>query len=426
MLARRAALSLVGSTAFLGAAQAAPPALPRAASPAAAGFSADRLGRIAPWINAEIAANRIPGAVIAIGRAGKLAYLESFGFRDRDQRAAMPKDAVFRIASMTKPMASLSLMLLVEEGRAALSHPVAQYLPEFATVRVGVDRVAPARPMTLHDLLRHTSGLTYGSLPIQGAPPPDPVQMLYTDAKVADAEQTNTQFITRLAAQPLMFQPGTHWEYSHATDVVGRLVEVISGQDLNAFIQARICAPLGLADTGFWAPAASANRCAYPQVDPATGRKQAVPNPLSEPKWFSGGGGMVSTAADYARFCQMLLNGGQYGGVRIASRKTVQLMTQDHLPPGTQYAPGLFSRFGGLAPSAEFGTGFGLGFAVRTSVGRGAVPGSVGDYSWGGAYGTYFWVDPAEELYAVLMLQGPSDRLRYRYALRSLVYGAFS
>lgn len=426
MLARRAALSLVGSTAFLGAAQAAPPALPRAASPAAAGFSADRLGRIAPWINAEIAANRIPGAVIAIGRAGKLAYLESFGFRDRDQRAAMPKDAVFRIASMTKPMASLSLMLLVEEGRAALSHPVAQYLPEFATVRVGVDRVAPARAMTLHDLLRHTSGLTYGSLPIQGAPPPDPVQMLYTDAKVADAEQTNTQFITRLAAQPLMFQPGTHWEYSHATDVVGRLVEVISGQDLNAFIQARICAPLGLADTGFWAPAASANRCALPQVDPATGRKQAVPNPLSEPKWFSGGGGMVSTAADYARFCQMLLNGGQYGGVRIASRKTVQLMTQDHLPPGTQYAPGLFGRFGGLAPSAEFGTGFGLGFAVRTSVGRGAVPGSVGDYSWGGAYGTYFWVDPAEELYAVLMLQGPSDRLRYRYALRSLVYGAFS
>ncbi len=428
MLARRAAFSLAGVAAFAGAAQAAPtaapPALPRAASPAAAGLSADRLGRIPAWFNKEVAEGRIPGAVVAIGRGGKLAYLESFGYRDRDQRAPMPRDAVFRIASMTKPIASLSLMLLVEEGKAALSHSVARYLPEFATGRVGVDRVAPARAMTLHDLLRHTSGLTYGSLPIQGAPPPDPVQMLYSDAKVADPEQTAAQFTTRLAAQPLMFQPGTHWEYSHATDVVGRLVEVISGQDLNAFIQARICRPLGLVDTSFWAPAASAGRCALPQVDPVTGRKQAVPNPLSEPKWFSGGGGMVSTAADYARFCQMLLNGGQYGGVRIASRKTVQLMTQDHLPPGVRYAPGLFGRFGGLAPSAEFGTGFGLGFAVRTSVGRSEVPGSVGDYSWGGAYGTYFWVDPVEDLYAILMVQGPSDRLHYRYALRNLVYGA--
>ncbi len=426
MLARRAALSLVGSAALAGLGRAAPPPLPLASSPAAVNLSAERLGRIGAWFNAEVAANRIPGAVVAIGRGGQLAYLEAFGYRNREAGAAMPRDAVFRIASMTKPIASLALMLLVEEARCALSHPVAQYLPEFAGVKVGIDGRAPDRAMTLADLLRHTAGLTYGALPVEGGGPVHPVQQLYTAAKVSEPDQTSAQFITRLAAQPLMFQPRSHWEYSHATDVVGRLVEVISGQDLNAFIQARICQPLGLADTGFWAPAAAAERCAAPQVDPVTGRRQAVPDPLAQPKWFSGGGGMVSTAADYARFCQMLLNGGEYGGVRIASRKTVQLMASDHLPPGVQYAPGLFSRFGGLAPAAEYGTGFGLGFAVRTSLSRSQVPGSVGDYSWGGAYGTYFWVDPVEDLYAVLMLQGPSDRLYYRYALRSLVYGALS
>ncbi|MBD0272641.1 MAG: beta-lactamase family protein [Acetobacteraceae bacterium] len=401
-----------------------PPPLPRAGRPEEAGFSADRLGRLGGWMRAEVEAGRIPGAVVAIGRGGKLAYHEAFGFRDRDAEAPMAVDAVFRIASMTKPFASLALMALAEEGRVMLWHPVSRYLPGFKDAKVGPERAPAEREMTVLDLLRHTAGLTYGALPVAGGVGAHPVQAAYVEAKVADPDQTMESFISRLAAQPLMFQPGTHWEYSHATDVVGRIVEVVSGQDLDGFIRDRISAPLGLKDTGFWAPAEAADRAARPQVDPATGRKQAIPDPLRKPRWFSGGGGMVSTAADYARFCQMLLNGGSLGEARIVSRKTIALMTANHLPPDTRYGPGLWPLFVGLAPSPAAGYGFGLGFAVRLEEGRSPVPGSVGDYFWTGAYGTYFWVDPKEEMYAILMLQGPWDRLQYRYAMRQLVYGA--
>jgi CubicO group peptidase (beta-lactamase class C family) len=251
------------------------------------------------------------------------------------------------------------------------------------------------------------------------------VQRAYAEAKVADPNQTIEQFITGLARLPLMYQPGTHWEYSHSTDVLGRIVEVVSGLDLDRFIRERISQPLGLSDTGFWAPPEAANRVARAQPDPATGRPPAIPDALQRPRWFSGGGGMVSTAMDYARFCQMLLDGGQIGEAHLVSPKTIELMTADHLPPGTQYGPNLFTLLGGLAPSPVVGYGFGLGFAVRTQEGRSPVPGSVGDYFWAGAYGTYFWVDPEQELYAVLMMQAPADRLQYRYALRQLVYQAF-
>ena len=201
-------------------------------------------------------------------------------------------------------------------------------------------------------------------------PAPHPVQSAYIAAKVTDRSLGSAEFIARLAAQPLMFQPGTTWEYSHATDVVGRIVEVVSGQDLDAFIRARISAPLGLADTGFWAPPEAANRVALAQVDPVTKARQAIPDALAKPAMFSGGGGMVSTAMDYARFCQMLLNAGRLGEAQIASRSTIGLMTANHLPDGTQYAPGLLTRFGGLAPAPVTGYGFGLGFAVRTAPGR--------------------------------------------------------
>ena len=433
MLHRRAALSLVAGATLAPsipsgtrramAATDAPP-LPRAGRPEEAGFSADRLGRLGGWMQAEIEAGRIPGAVVAIGRGGKLAYLEAFGYRDRDARAPMPRDAVFRIASMTKPIASLALMMLAEEGRVMLWHPVSRYIPAFRDAKVGMDRAPAEREMTVQDLLRHTSGLTYGALPVQGGQGANPVQQAYAEAKVGDPDQGMESFIGRLAAQPLIYQPGTHWEYSHSTDVVGRIVEVVSGKDLDAFIRERISAPLGLKDTGFWAPPEAADRIALPQVDPATGRKQAIPHPLEKPRWFSGGGGMVSTADDYARFCQMLLNGGQLSEAQLAARQTIALMTTDHLPPGTQYGPALFALFGGLAPSPAVGYGFGLGFAVRTAEGRSPVPGNVGDYFWAGAYGSYFWVDPKEDLYAVLMLQGPSDRIQYRYAMRQMVYGA--
>jgi CubicO group peptidase (beta-lactamase class C family) len=315
-------------------------------------------------------------------------------------------------------------MMLMEEGRVMLWHPVSRYLPEFRDAKVGAERAPAEREMTVLDLLRHAAGLTYGALPVAGGAGAHPVQAAYVQAKVSDPDQTAESFISRLAAQPLMFQPATHWEYSHATDVVGRIVEVVSGQDLDRFIRERISAPLGLKDTGFWAPPEAADRAARPQVDPATGRKQAVPDPLAKPRWFSGGGGMVSTAADYARFCQMLLNGGSLSETQIASRKTIELMTANHLPPGTRFGEYVAAAQRLLAPIPEMGQGFGLGFAVRTEAGRNPAPGSVGDFFWAGAYGSYFWVDPREELYAVLMMQAPNERHEFRPALRQLVYQA--
>jgi CubicO group peptidase (beta-lactamase class C family) len=433
MLQRRRALSLIGGSTmasvvgggpFSSARAVVPSALPRAGRAEEVGLSTERLGRIAGWLRDEVKANRIPGAVVAVGRKGQVVYEEAIGFRDRDRQTPMPVNAVFRIASMTKPFASLALMMLVEEGRIMLWHPVSRYLPEFGDAAVGAGRAAVVRPPTVQDLLRHTSGLTYAAG--EGVAGANPVQRAYGEARVANRDQTSAQSVTNLARLPLMYQPGTHWEYSHSTDVVGRIVEVVSGMDLDRFIRERITIPLGLPDTGFWAPSETEDRVARAQVDPVTGRRQSFPDALEKPQWFSGGGGMVSTAADYARFCQMLLNGGELNGTRIVSPKTIELMTSNHLPPDTEYSPGLFARFGGLAPSPVVGYGFGLGFAVRVEQGRSPVPGSVGDYSWGGAYGTYFWVDPKEELYAVLMLQGPSDRLQYRYGIRQLVYQAIT
>lgn len=443
MLRRRATLSLVGSAALASgfgggargsaAAETQASALPRAGRPEEAGFAADRLGRVTAWLRAEVEAGRIPGAVVAIGRGGKIAYHEAVGFRDRDARAPMPLDAIFRIASLTKPFTSLAAMMLVEEAKLMLWHPVSRYLPEFREQVVGTERQPARRQMMVLDLMRHTSGLTYGALPVAGGAAVDPVQQAYAEAKVADPGQTLEQFVARLARMPLKHQPGTHWEYSHSTDVLGRIVEVVSGMDLDSFVRERISRPLGLADTGFWIPPEAADRIARAQVDPATGRRQVISDALERPRIFSGGGGMdglvggmVSTAMDYARFCQMLLNGGQLGQAKLVSRKTVELMTADHLPPGVEYGAGLFPVFGGLAPSPVTGYGFGLGFAVRTHMGRNPVPGSVGDYFWGGATGTYFWVDPREDLYAVMMMQGPSDRLYYRYGLRQLVYQALA
>jgi CubicO group peptidase (beta-lactamase class C family) len=453
MLHRRATLSLIAGVAALGggaaprlaAAQApaaaqdpaarAASALPRAARQEEVGLSAERLDSITGWLRAEVEAGRIPGAVVAIGRGGRLAYHEAVGFRDRDAGAPMAPDAIFRIASLTKPFTSLAALILVEEARLMLWHPVSRYLPEFREQAVGMERAPARRGMTVLDLLRHTSGLTYGALPVAGGAAVDPVQQSYGEAKVNDPDQTLAEFTAKLARQPLRFQPGTHWEYSHSTDVLGRVVEVVSGMDLDRFVRERISRPLGLADTGFWIPAEAAGRAAKAQVDPATGRRMDISDALERPRLFSGGGGMagpagnaamVSTAMDYALFCQMLLNGGHLGAARVASRKTVELMTADHLPPDVRFGPGLFPLFGGLAPAPETGYGFGLGVAVRTHQGRSPVPGSVGDYHWGGATGTYFWVDPREELFAVVMMQGPSDRLQYRYAMRQLVYQALA
>ncbi len=400
------------------------------AKPEEIGMAAARLARIKEVFEADVAAGTIPGAVALIARRGKLAYLEAFGFRDREKQLPMATDSIFRIASMTKPMVSIAIMMLAEEGRLRLVNPISAYLPEMKNLQVGVEvaggggkpelKLEPARrEMTVQDLLRHTSGLTYGQFG------DSLVKRAYREANVFDPKQTNAEFVSKLAKLPLQNQPGEVWDYSMSTDVLGRLVEVISGMDLDRFIEARITAPLGMTDTGFAVAKEKAGRVAEPQIDAATGKRPAMPRDLTlRPNFLSGGGGMVSTAPDYLRFAQMLANGGELDGVRLVSRKTIALMTSDHLPPHVKFSANTRAMFEESAPMAEFGQGFGLGFCVRKEAGRNPVPGSVGDFYWSGVYGTYFWVDPQEQLIGVLMLCAPDLRRHYRALMRQLVYQA--
>jgi CubicO group peptidase (beta-lactamase class C family) len=394
--------------------------LPRAECPEQVGFSAARLERAASVIRHDVERRLIPGAVLAIARGGRIAYAEAFGFRDREAGAEMTPDAIFRVASMTKPMASVAAMMLSEEGRLEIAAPVADYIPEFAAMTVGVERVKAQRTMTVQDLLRHTSGLTYAAFG------DSPVQMIWRDANLMDESETIATCVQKIAKLPLMFEPGTAWEYSMSTDVLGRVVEIVSGKSLAEFFADRITGPLGMADTGFGATGERAARIAEPQADPKTGERPPMRNVARPGPRHSGGGGAVSTAADYLRFCQMLLNGGELDGVRLLAPKTVAHMASDHLPPGCGYGETARPRFGALAPVPEMGYGFGLGFAVRTHQGRSPVPGSVGEYFWGGVTGTYFWIDPQEQLIAVLMLAAPDQRLHYRYLSRQLVYAALT
>ncbi|WP_255468011.1 serine hydrolase [Reyranella sp. CPCC 100927] len=403
--------------------------LPLAKAPEEVGLSGERLKRLSSTMKMGVDKGEIPGAVVLVGRNGKVAYLEAFGFRDREAKAPMKTDAIFRIASMTKPIVSLAIMILAEEGRLSIGHPVSRYLPAFKDLQVGIEkrnsdgsvevvRQPMLREMTVQDLLRHTSGLTYG------AAGRGPLKQAYLDAKLMDPGQTNEQMVAKLATLALVHQPGTVWEYGMSTDVLGRIVEVVGGMPLDRFIAERITKPLKLADTGFAAEAGRQDRAALPQKDPTSGQVPSIPAVTADLTWKSGGGGMVSTAADYARFCQFWLNGGQLDGVRLVSRKTVELMTADHLPPGAKVGADMWPAFQALLPSPDMGQGFGLGFAVRTDVGRNPLHGSVGDYYWGGAYGTYFWIDPKEKLFAILMMQAPAQRLPYRYLMRELVYQA--
>jgi CubicO group peptidase (beta-lactamase class C family) len=392
--------------------------LPKADRPKEVGLSAKRLARLSATFRQDVERNLIPGAVVLIARGGHIAYAETFGWRDREAKAPMELDAIFRIASMTKPLTSVAAMILAEEGKLQIAAPVAEYLPEFADRTIGSERVPAKRVMTVQDLLRHTSGLTYAAFGDSA------VQMIWRDAQPMTEDQTSAEMAAKLASLPLMFEPGTTWEYSMSTDVLGRVVEVVSGQDLADFIDARICRPLGLRDTGFAAPGDRAARVAEAQTDPATGARPPMRNVTNPGRWASGGGGAVSTAADYVRFCQMLLNGGELDGTRILAPKTVALIASDHLPPDCNYGETARPRFGALAPVPEMGYGFGLGFAVRTDAGRCPLPGSVGEYFWGGVLSTSFWIDPVERLVVVAMMMAPERRLYYRHLLRPLVYGA--
>jgi CubicO group peptidase (beta-lactamase class C family) len=392
------------------------------ARPGEVGLSAERLDRLTQWLSAEIHKGTIPGAVTLIVRNGKVAYFEAVGVLDPETKAPMTKDAIFRIYSMSKPITSVAVMMLAEQGKITLDQPIAKYIPSFKDVKVGVEskeedgiaklELADAKkPITIQDLLRHTSGLTYGFFGDML------VKKGYLEAKVNDGDFDNAEFAERIAKLPLAFQPGTTWDYGYSTDILGRLVEVVSGKSLYQFEKENILDPLGMTDTSFYvADTSKQARIAEPfKDDRRIGADAEFGDPRAAKKWESGGGGMVGTVSDYARFAMMLANGGTLDGKRYLGPKTLAYMTSDHLAgvitPGPYYLPGP-------------GYGFGLGFAVRKETGVGLSPGSVGDYNWGGAGGTYFWADPKENMFVVYAMQSPRNRVAFRQVLRDMVYAA--
>jgi CubicO group peptidase (beta-lactamase class C family) len=394
------------------------------ARPEQVGLSSERLSRIGDWLRSEIDKKTIPGAVVVVVRGGRIAYQEVVGQRDPTKSEAMQADDIFRIYSMTKPIVSVAALMLVEDGKLLLEAPVSRYIPSFKDVKVGVEKtdaegrksldlVPPRRPMTIQDLLRHTSGLTYGffgdSL----------VRKAYREARIAAGGNiTNAEFADRIAAMPLEHQPGSTWEYSHSTDVLGRVIEVVSGQSLGQFLKSRLLDPLGMKDTSFYvAEPDRQGRIA----EPLPGDRMIGNVPMFDPRQVepmeSGGGGLVSTPVDYARFLMMLRNRGQLDGRRFISPATLQYMTSNQLAPTV-------GRTGLYVPGD--GYGFGLGVAVRTQEGEARFAGSTGDYFWGGAGGTSMWVDPRNDLFVVFMMQSPTHMAPFRSILRNMVYGAFT
>jgi CubicO group peptidase (beta-lactamase class C family) len=396
------------------------------------GLSKERLQRISAWLQTDVDKKVIPGAVVMVLRKGKVAYYEAFGYQDREKNIPMSRISIFRIASMTKPFTSLATMMLAEEGKIQILVPVFRYLPEFKDLKVGVEKKdqatgkvelvleTPSRPMTVQDLLRHTSGITYG---IFGK---SMVKDLYNKANLFDSK-TNAELVTKLSQLPLQYPPGTTWDYSMSCDVLARIVEVASGVQFDTFVEERIAKPLKLADTAFWVEGAERQtRIAESQIDPATGKKTPpwIPDVTKRPNFMSGGSGMVSTAYDYARLCLMFYNGGILDGTRLVSRKTVEHMTSNHIPPGYKYASPVQAQIYWPSPSMETGQGFGLGFAINCESERSPLPGSKGLYYWNGIHGTHFWIDPKEQLIAILMMQALPLNFPYTYRMRHFVYQA--
>jgi CubicO group peptidase (beta-lactamase class C family) len=388
------------------------------ANPEDLGLSTARLARITSWYEARVDAGDLSGAVVTIAKSGKLAYQRAIGFQDHTRSAAMRPDSIFWIASMTKPVTSVAAMILVEEGKVDLDAPVAKYLPELKDMQVGVERSdpatgkidialdPPARLMTVRDLLRHTSGLVYPPQYVD-----QPINRLYRRASFR-RDNTLAEFVASLGNLPLAHQPGEVWEYSWGVDVLARVVEVASGQPFDRFLESRIFQPLHMVDTGFYVPTDKLGRLVEapepraPQFD-VTRRRNLL----------SGGGGLVSTASDYLRFCQMLLNGGELDGARVLRPATVRSMTSNALPAGIGFV--------GDAVGPRSGSSFGLGFAVRTDPEASTIPGAVGSFSWNGVWGTYFWVDPVEEMIVISMIQvTPGKAGPYFAAIRNLAYGA--
>ena len=384
------------------------------------GVSSERLSRINNLMKRYVESGKLAGTVTCVARRGQVAHLDSVGYQNLETKTPMSPDSTFRIYSMTKPIASVALMMLYEEALFNLTDEVSQYIPAFKDMKVwGADNALEplVRPITMQDLLRHTAGLSYGGYAESGSP----VDKLYDGADLFNHSLTNQEVITRLVSLPLMFQPGTKWQYSMATDVVGYLVEVLSGKPLADFMQEKIFAPLGMVDTAFHIEPSKLDRfCTlYGKTADSDFGILDLPNSseyLPPVMLHSGGSGLVSTASDYLQFARCILNKGELNGVRLLGPKTVELMTSNHLP-----AELLPIAFEGSEPM--LGMGFGLGFGVMLDVAQTGVMGSVGDHSWGGYAETFFWIDPKEDLIAILMSQYlPSQTYPIRKEFRTTVY----
>jgi CubicO group peptidase (beta-lactamase class C family) len=387
------------------------------APPESVGISPERLARIGQTIDRKVKEGSVVGAVTVVARKGKLVHLETFGLADAEAGKPMRKDTIFRIYSMTKPITSVAALMLYEEGRFQLGDPVHLYLPQFKNVKVYSETgepVAPRRAMTVRDLLSHRSGLTYG---VFGS---TAVDRMYREANLLSGRGTLADFVDRLALLPLLHHPGERWTYSVSTDVLGRLVEVLSGQPLDEFFRRRILEPLGMRETGFHVPEGSKDRLAVTYEWSAKGVRTIADHPdrsrFTKPAtFFSGGGGLVSTSSDYLRFAQMLLNGGELDGVRLLSPKTVSLMTRDHAADATAPADGV--QYGN-------GAGFGLGVRVMTDMARAQRIGTEGTYGWGGLASTNFIVDPKEQMVAIIMSQKLPTDGRLSAEFQTAVYQA--
>jgi len=392
-------------------------------APEEVGFSASRLSRIGAWMQSYIDQNKLAGTIAMVVRCGKVAYLERFGMMDLEAAKPMQFDTIFRIYSMTKPITSVALMMLYEEGHFQLHDPVSRFIPEFADVKVfagateeGFGVTELEREITIWHLLTHTAGLTYDSCE------DSPVDAMYLEADLHRPDRTTEEVVHEIVKLPLVHQPGTAWCYSMATDVLGYLIEVISGMTLDVFFGEKILKPLGMEDTDFYVPEAKLDRFAAEYGPTENGGMELLDAPATSqytkpPRFLSGGAGLVSTASDYMRFTQMLLDGGELDGTRLLGRKTVELMTINHLPD--ELIPIL------VQPHTLHGCGFGLGFRVLVNLAQAGRLGSEGEFGWGGAASTSFFVDPKEQLVGLLLTQlVPSRYYPIRNEFKVLIYQA--
>jgi CubicO group peptidase (beta-lactamase class C family) len=384
------------------------------------GFSREGLTHVSDYLRNEVATGKIPGAVLLIQQHGQPVLLEDFGVLDFESKRPMTSDAIFRLYSMSKPVTSVAAMMLVDDGKLSLRDPLSKYISAFAETKVAVEKrdangeiTLAAEPLvraiTILDLLRHTSGITYG---FYGD---SPVRKLYAASGLFDGDFDNAQLAERLAKLPLAEQPGTLWDYGHSTDVLGRVIEVVSGKSLYQFEKQRLLDPLHMVDTGFQVDDSKRGRVAEPLPgDNTLSSVRGLGDPVKRRRWESGGGGMLGTITDYARFAQMLLNGGSLDGRQYLKPQTVKLMTSDHVPPETKIERDHF-----YFPSGD--SGYGLGFAVRV-IANPPLP--AGEYRWDGAGGTFFFIDPTDDMFAICMMQSASQRGRIQDELKRLIYQA--